>query len=174
MVTKKIEMYLQKVQTLNEKIKEESMMIDEYQSNIDDLENEISDYENDYDYEIDPNGNDYDLNLIYELREEIERIEKLINRCEWEIQCYEEELIQFEFWLGDCSIQLLLHKWETKLNGFITKRNDCDLDYSNGDYQSEEDFQSDWSKWSGKIDVTNQIIEDIKHIIEKSELKLNK
>ena len=170
MVQLENEMYIKNVQTLKEKIKDELLMIEEYQSNIDDLENEISEYENEYDYESDPNGNDYDLNHIHNLKEEIEEIERLISRCEWEIQCYEEELNQFEFWLGDCSIALLLQKWEAKLNGYIIKRNVCENDYINGDYQTEEDYHSDWSKWSGMIDVTNQLVEDIKYIFENSEL----
>lgn len=170
MVIQTNEMYLHKVQNLKSKIKDEISMIEEYQSNIDDLENEISEYEYEYDYESDPNGNDYDLNHIHQLKEEIEEMERLISRSEWEIQCYEEELNQIEFWLGECIIELLLQKWITKLNGYIIKRNDCENDYINGNYQTEEDYQSDWSKWSGMIDVTNQLVEDVKHIIEKSEL----
>ena len=163
------EMYIKKVQSLKEKIKDESLMIDEHQSTIDELENEISEYENEYDYESDPNGNDYDLNHVQLLKDEIEEIERLISRCEWEIQCYEEELNQIEFWLGECTIELLLQKWEIKLNGYFSKKNDCENDYRNGEYQTEADFQSDYSKWIGMIDVINQLIEDLNHLIKKSE-----
>jgi hypothetical protein len=169
----KMDLLTIKVSKLKKQIEDELSMIKDYESNIDDLEEEIREYDNEYDYENDPNGNDYDLHYVNDLRDEIEVNNKLISRCEWEIQICEEELNQIEFWLGDSSVQILLQKWETKLNGYINQRNDIELDYRNGDYQSEEDYQSDISNRNGKIEVTNQIIEDIKHLIEKTELKLN-
>jgi len=82
----------EKLEQLRSKITEEEQMIEDYESQIDDLREEIQDYENEYDYESDPNGNDFDLNHIHNLNEEIEVIENLISRCESEIDITEKEL----------------------------------------------------------------------------------
>jgi chromosome segregation ATPase len=165
------EMFTKKVETLKKRIEDETMLIDEYQSQIEDLEKEISDYENEYDYESDPNGIDYDLGYIHQLREEIEGVERLVGRSEWEIQNCEDELNQIEFWLGECSIHSLLNKWETKLNSFISKKSDCEINYRNGYYENTEDYNSDFYKWCGMIDVSTQLVEDIKHLMEVKNYK---
>lgn len=84
----------QKLENLKSEIKDEESMIEDYESQIDDLREEISDYENEYDYESDPNGNEYDLNYISEKNDEIQIIENLITRCESEIEYTENEIIE--------------------------------------------------------------------------------
>lgn len=161
--------YIERVKELKKQIQYELEAIEEHKGTIDSLEDEITEYERSYDYESDPNGDDYDLHYISSLREEIESYERMISRCEWEIQLSEEELTNLEFWLGDSSLQSLLQKWETKLNTLHQKRNDIVRDNDMGSYENDGDYQNDIGRVQGEIHICNTLIDDIKHIIESTE-----
>ena len=166
-VTNKTKVMLEnKVKELKEKIRYENEAMEEYQNSINDLEDEISDYENNYDYESDPDGNDYDLNFVHEKREEIESLERSIWRCGSEIDELESQLNEIEFRLINPSLQTLLQKWERKLNEWYNRKKQINDDYNDDSYENEEDYQSDISGINSMIAVTSSIVEDIKSLIE--------
>lgn len=87
--------YLKNLEKLQSMINVEEHMIEDYESQIDDLREEIDEYQNEYDYESDPNGNDFDLNYISDKDEEILILKTLITRCEIEIDMYEHKIVNF-------------------------------------------------------------------------------
>lgn len=148
------ELHIKKVQTLNEKIEDELSMIENYESQIDDLREEISDYENEYDYESDPNGNDFDLNHIHNLNEEIEVIENFISRCESEIQIIENEIKEM------CKLIIL--------NNTIPKLNSIDDLRKHFGYISSANILKLWINQFG----INELVNDLKWIYRDDISKL--
>jgi peptidoglycan hydrolase CwlO-like protein len=72
--------------------------MEELEERIDSLRDERESYQNEYDYESDPDGNDYDLSYIADIDSQIEDLmgemdscQMRLNRCEYEIECYSDE-----------------------------------------------------------------------------------
>ena len=102
----------EKLELLRNKVSEERDLMysieqdmEELEERIQTLRDERESYENEYDYESDPNGNDYDLSYIADIDSQIEDLmgemdscEMRLNRCEYEIEDYSaeyDELIGF-------------------------------------------------------------------------------
>ena len=90
-----MKVYEQKIKEISEiqkEINEELDAIESYESENESLKEKISDYENEY--ESNPNGNRFDFDYVYELQEQIEINERLIIRCELEIDIHENLIIE--------------------------------------------------------------------------------
>ena len=102
----------QQLELLRNKVAEERDLmysieneINEIEERLNTLRDEREEYENEYDYESDPDGNDYDLSYIASIDSqiedwmgEIEACEMRYDRCQYEIECYSneyDELIKF-------------------------------------------------------------------------------
>lgn len=157
--------YTQKINELKTKISIEEELIEEYEQTIEELHEEIKSYEDDYDYESDPNGNDYDLNYVHQLNTQIEEYQSKIGSSERSIQYYEDEINTINF-TNNVSIVTLVQKWETKLNGFLSFVDNVKRDWERGEYSDFGDYQNDLGKGMGMVNVTSQILEDLKEMID--------
>jgi len=95
----------QQLELLRNKVSEERDLMysienemEEIEERLNTLRDERYEYENEYDYESDPDGNDYDLSYIADIDSQIEDLmgdveacEMRYSRCEYEIECYSKE-----------------------------------------------------------------------------------
>jgi DNA repair exonuclease SbcCD ATPase subunit len=152
------------IQKLREKIDEELQLIEEFNEQISDLEDECYDYENDYDYESDPNGDDYDMMYINSLREDIRNYESRVVSSQRMIQYYEEEISKLEL-SSSPTLKSLIRKWETQLNSYHQFVESVRKDYGNGEYSSDNDYQNDLGKGYGMVSVTTSFLDDLKELV---------
>lgn len=152
-----MKVYFEKLEQTKAKISEENEMINDYESQIEELREIISDYENEYDYESDPNGNNYDLNYVFEKNEEISILENLIIRCESEIQLYESEL------------EKVIHLISNNLNKIHLKSNLIDDVRNHFGYISSSNILK---LWIMRFSV-NELVNDLKWIYKDDKKTLS-
>lgn len=88
------EQIINEISEIQKEINQEMDTINNYELEIESIEEEISEYSNEYDYDSDPEGNHFDLSYINDLNGQIEYNEKLIRRCELEIDILENLIIE--------------------------------------------------------------------------------
>lgn len=81
-------------------------LIKEYNERIDELQNQIEKYSNEYDYDSDPEGNDFDYQNMCFLSNEIETNERWISKWKSDLEETKKQIsdLKLDVIITECSI----------------------------------------------------------------------